>query len=376
MEKIEVIGKARSRDPFPISRQRGLYFFISTEQLEQLKAINDTYRNLQRGGVEPLKMIKIVGRGGICGYRPFMLTGRPGLYLCILAEHLRRLEEVNLAYAALLGAKKQEGVPEPTTEPTRPPEELPAEVGATVSVEEPAAIEPTLKIEELVSEAEAEALPKPEVKEVEEVKPSEDEGRYVYCIIPSPGERRGFGDLGIEGGEVYTIDHGELAAVVSNAPFKEYVLTDDNVMTHNRVIQRVMERYPVVPMAFGMAFKNEEVLREVIRKARNDIKKALEVAEGKVELGVKVILPKGAVIDEEAFAFEIKQLREIASQSKLGRRFSKRLLLNAFYLVANENVHAFSEAIERIQEKFTQLKIQYSGPWPPFNFATIKVGKE
>lgn len=80
---------------------------------------------------------------------------------------------------------------------------------------------------------------------------------------------------------------------MSDAPVKEYVLTEDNVRVHNQVLSRVMENHTVVPMAFGQVFKNGKILGAVLEKMRAHIKKAFEVVEGKVELGVKVILPKG-----------------------------------------------------------------------------------
>ncbi len=202
------------------------------------------------------------------------------------------------------------------------------------------------------------------------------ERKYVYCIIPFNGAQLSLGSIGIGGADVYTINHGSVAAVVSDSPAEEYALTEENISAHNEVISQVMKNHPVVPMAFGMVFKNEKTLGAVMGRAREEIKKALKTVEGKVELGVKVILPKGAELDQNVFASEIKQLQEIASQSKLGRRFSERLILNAFYLVPNDKVDAFSEAVEKLQEKFSQLKIQYSGPWPPYNFTTMKIGRE
>lgn len=328
LTEIAVIGKTkRGGEPFPIGGQRGLYFFIPVEEFDWLREVNAAYKTLYRGGVKPLERIKIVGRGGIEGYRPFLLPGHYGRYLCILAEHLRQLEDINRAYAELLEAKALE--------------------------------EERRKIEE--------------ARRVEVEKPPE--GKYVYCVIPAQKEKLSFGNIGIEGnGEVYTISYGPIAAVVSDVPMKEYVLIEDNVGVHNQVISRVMEDHTVVPMAFGQVFKNEEILGAVLGKIRGEIKKAMEVAEGKVELGVKVILPEGAELDEDAFASDIKGLREIATQCKLGRRFSHRLILNAFYLVAKDKVDAFSEAVGKLVEKFKQLKIQYTGPWAPFNFATIQVG--
>ena len=348
LEKIDVVGKrGRKDEPFSISGRRGLYFFIQTEQFERLREINEAYKAMPQAGVRPLDEIKIVGRGGVEGYLPFLLPGYPGTYLCVLAEHLKQLEEINRAYGAVLESEKAE--------------ELEAR-----------------RTEELEQRAEAEALKKAEeAKGIEAVKRPSEEGRYVYCIIPWEGgqSRLSFGDLGIDGsGEVYAIPCGGIAAVVSNAPFKDYALTGENVRTHNQVITLVMEEYPVLPMAFGMAFKNEGVLEGVLRKLRGDLKNAIKEVEGKVELGVKVILPEGAEFDEDAFASEIKVLRGLATESKLGKRFSKRLVLNAFYLVAKEKVEAFSGAVHALEEKFKQLRIQCTGPWPPFNFATIKVG--
>ena len=407
LEEIRVIGKRRREDePFPVSGQRGLFFFIPTAQFDRLKQVNEAYMAAPRAEVKPLEQIKIVGRGGVSGYRPFLLSGYPGLYLCILAEHLRQLEEINRAYAELLEAKWLEEERERKLEERKRTGKIVESVKAAVEdarkIGAPEFIrrvdEPLIEIEtafsageydkvlllasrvdELIREARAEALEKvEEAKGIEAVERPPEEGRYVYCIIPWGGGKSAvsFGDLGIEdSGEVYALPFGDIAAVVSNASFKEYVLTEDNVRTHNQVITLVMEEYPVLPMAFGMVFKNEGVLKGVLEKTRSDLKKALKEVEGKVELGIKVILPRGAEFDEDAFASEIKVLRELAAKSKLGKRFSKRLILNAFYLVAKEKVEAFLGAAKALEEKFKQLSIQCTGPWPPFNFATIKVGK-
>jgi len=413
LSEVMMIGKTMDGSrPFPVSGHRGMYFFIPVEQFDWLNEVNDVYKTLYRGeGVEPLERIKIVGRGGVEGYRPFLLKGHYGRYLCILAEHLEQLEQINRAYAELLEAKELEeeckrkleereqsgkivesvkaavedargaGTFECAAELMQRAEESLAETEAAFAAGEyDRILELASKVDELVRKARTEALRKAEeAKKIEAVQRPPEKGRYVYCIIPWEGShsRLSFGDLGIEGsGEVYAVPCGDIAAVVSNAPFKEYVLTEDNVRTHNQVTTLVMEEYPVVPMAFGMAFKNEEVLKGVLQKLRGDLRKALKEVEGKTELGIKVILPMGADIDEDAFASEIKVLRELATQCKLGKRFSERLILNAFYLVAKEKVEAFLGAAKALEEKFKQLRVQCTGPWPPFNFVTIKVGGE
>lgn len=216
-----------------------------------------------------------------------------------------------------------------------------------------------------------------EKTKTEEAKKAPLEGRYVYCIIPwdRGNYRLSFGDIGIEdSGEVYAMPCGDIAAVMSNSSLKEYVMTEDNVYAHNQVITLVMEEHPVLPMAFGMIFRNEEILKKVLERIRDDLKRALREVENKVEFGIKVILPKGVRFDENAFASEIKSFRELAAQCKLGKRFSTHLILNVFYLVEREKVEAFLSAAKALEEKFEPLKIQCTGPWPPFNFVTVKVG--
>ena len=411
LKEIQVIGKRRRGvEPFPVSAQRGLYFFISTEQFDRLKRVNEAYKAMPHAGVEPLEEIKIVGRGGVSGYKPFLLGGYPGLYLCILAKHLKQLEQINRVYAESIEVKKLEeerrkkleeegklaekivesvksavedarktGIHEFASEIMQSADEFLAEIKNRFAAGDyDEVLKLASKVDELIRGARAEALRKTEAKRIEAVGKLPKEGRYVYCIIPWEGSQStlSFGDMGIEGSsDVYAIPCGDIAAIVSNAPFKEYVLTEENVRTHNQVITLVMEKHPVVPIAFGMVFKNEEVLKGVLGRLRGDLKNVLKEVEGKVELGVKVILPKGAEFDEDAFASEIKVLRGLASKSKLGKRFSQRLILNAFYLVAKEQMEAFLGAAKALEEKFKQLRIQCTGPWPPFNFATVRVGK-
>ena len=104
--KIKIVGKRGTEQPFPISGQKGLYFYIPENQAKRLEKINEAYKSVPRRKVEPLESVKIVGRGGIAGYRSFLLRGYEGRYVCILADHLRRLMEINEACKEL--ARKKE----------------------------------------------------------------------------------------------------------------------------------------------------------------------------------------------------------------------------------------------------------------------------
>lgn len=107
--RVKIVGKRGTEQPFPISGQKGLYLYILENQAKRLEEINEAYKSVRRRRVAPLESVKIVGRGGIAGYRSFLLGGYEGIYVCILADHLRRLMEINEACKELARKKRSKG---------------------------------------------------------------------------------------------------------------------------------------------------------------------------------------------------------------------------------------------------------------------------
>lgn len=208
-----------------------------------------------------------------------------------------------------------------------------------------------------------------------------EEGKYVYCIIPNNGKLVTFGNNGIaNSNEVYTIPYKDISAVVSDSPIIEYQSTEENMKSHSEVINAVMKEHSVIPMAFGMVFKDKEVLLSVLEKSYDVIKKTLALLDNKVELGIKIILNKELMelLDDDKrnqFAsYVYESLKGKAVESVNGNLFSDRLLLNASFLVEKNKIEEFSKEIDKMGKMLTP-KIQYTGPWPPYNFVKINIGK-
>jgi hypothetical protein len=66
----------------------------------------------------------------------------------------------------------------------------------------------------------------------------------------------------------------------------------------------------------------------------------------------------------------------VAKQSVVGNLFTNRLVLNTSFLVKKGDIDAFSDKVASLQEKYSMLKLLYSGPWPPHNFVYIKIGAQ
>lgn len=210
------------------------------------------------------------------------------------------------------------------------------------------------------------------------MKTAPENSRYVYCIIESQEETISFGNIGFQGHEVYTLDCKDFCPVVSNEKFKKYEIdNEEEINIHQKVVNEVMKQYSVIPVAYGMVFKNKKLVDVSMRAGKKAIKKAITIVDNKVELGIKIILPRDTEIDnqkiEQCKTESIERLGKTASHSKSLDLFSSRLLMNTSYLVDKEKVQVFSDEVEKLKLKFIDYKFQYSGPWPPYNFVDIHI---
>ncbi|SDY65410.1 gas vesicle protein GvpF [Halopenitus persicus] len=205
------------------------------------------------------------------------------------------------------------------------------------------------------------------------------ENLYTYGIIKQQDL-----ELDVEGvagaDRIYTVDYKTLSAVVSEIDTTDPERTDEDVEAHNTVLQEVLEYdggHTVVPMSFGMAFKNARTLKGVLRGARRALRSTLNDIEGTVELGVKILAPADdAVPQDDVQATVTNQLADLSINETENDLFTDRLIVNKSYLVDRDKRDAFDSAIDDVEAEHDDLTIQYTGPWPPYNFVDIHIGAE
>jgi len=232
----------------------------------------------------------------------------------------------------------------------------------------------SFEIEELVEKARLEASRKAE----ERRKRRKGEAKYLYCVIPFSKEKS-FGNIGMNDGDVYTIPYRDVAAVVSDSLMKDYEMTENDTRRHEAVLRQVMGEHAVVPAEFGTTIKNEGILKRLLTKAYNPTMDCLNLVDNMVELGVKALLNKDIVFVDpekrkECVSDILGSLTTRAKQAVAGDLFSDRLILNASFLVNEEDIGAFSDGVTKLGEKYPMLKLLYSGPWAPYNFVYIRIG--
>ncbi len=252
-------------------------------------------------------------------------------------------------------------------------------------------------------------------------------GKYMYAIIHSD-KSCNFGAVGIgnQGHPVHTIDYKDLACVVSDSPVTTYPITRENMMAHQKVLERVMKEYTVLPVRFGtiadcegMATDVEQKIKERLLKPRYDeFNSLLSYMHSKVELGLKVLWAnmdavyaeianedrtirqlRAALLSQDPAkthyerikvgelvkaALEQKKeserntilsrLKPLAVDVRINKLFGDRMILNAAFLVDSANQDHFDGAVNRLEESNqAKVMLKYVGPVPPYNFVTIEV---
>lgn len=208
-------------------------------------------------------------------------------------------------------------------------------------------------------------------------------GEYLYCIIARKDVPKEFNIKGINHNDVRAIFYRDLAAIISEAPLREYEPNEENTAKHKEVALEILKDRTVLPVAFGMVFKKIGILTSTMGRVYFVLKKSLKLIDNKIELGVKVVFPKNfEELNNEKTREElrgeykkefIEKLCKVAVESKEGKLFSKRLALNMSFLVDRNNIDKFSEILGKLDDKYKDLKVQYTGPWPPYNFVDIRI---
>ena len=215
---------------------------------------------------------------------------------------------------------------------------------------------------------------------------------YAYGICEPaaaspPPPRRGLG-----GAKLRALKSDGLAAVYSRHRSLRLRASPELVLAHERVVEAIMARGPVLPLRFGTHLEAEEGLAAVLAERDDELLRALRRVRGHVELGLRVIPRPGSRLDPDtgersgrayllARAAEHRRadqaarelhapLAELAAASLLRERPAPPATLVAAYLVEAGLVDEFRARAGELAARQDDLHVVVTGPWPPYNFAT------
>lgn len=246
-------------------------------------------------------------------------------------------------------------------------------------------------------------------------------GIYVYGIIKTSDPKK-FGEIGIgdKASKVLAIGFKDLAAVVSNSPLIVYdsiakEKTVKDLVTHQFVIEKVMERSTIIPVKFGTMVETEDEVIKFMEKGYFVLRNALSKMKGKIELDLvaswklpKILAmiyaedrlvqkkqqeialkgDKATVEDKVALGKLIEQALNIrkAKNSHLILQTLRKeaveicshdltgdeMVFNSAFLIKASAKKNFYKALDQLDQKFEDtLNFRLVGPLPSYSFSTI-----
>jgi len=251
-----------------------------------------------------------------------------------------------------------------------------------------------------------------------EIKVTDKEGKYIYCIIDSDVPVS-FGNKGIgeRGDEIYSVCYNNIAAVISSSPIKKYRVSRENMMPHEKAIEEAMKNHTALPVKFGTITESDKAMEDILIKEYDRFNNTIKQMKDKKELGIKAMFIENAIYShilekytdiahykeiiaskppvkthyqrarigemvEKALEHE-KQLYEkrilnalspLSEDTKLNKMYGEKMILNAAFLVTDKKEEIFDKAVNKLDEDYGHLvKFKFVGLVPPFNFVNLVI---
>lgn len=243
------------------------------------------------------------------------------------------------------------------------------------------------------------------------------ERKYIYGIIEEAKPRR-FSFLGVGDAEVYTINHRELAAVVSDTALEEIDPTRKDVRAHTVVQDELLKNYTLLPMGFGMIAGSQDDVLKLLEKNYQGLTRELVRLAGKVEVELKVFWDQEAMIKElqggseeltrlkakikdapspieaqrllveagkvvERIVLDWKAryadrvygvLKGLSIDAKQNSPMGVKNVLNASFLVERARESEFQKEVYKLDSQYQgKVNFKYVGPLAPYNFVNVKL---
>lgn len=213
---------------------------------------------------------------------------------------------------------------------------------------------------------------------------------------------------------------------------KDLKWTEEKIRNHQAVIEEAMKASTVIPFKFLTLYSTKKRVKKILEEKYHEFRELLDKLRGKEEWGLKVyVIDKeklaGAIKkgDKEIVKMEkeivekpegVRYFLEKKIEGKIREKFDEKLnsyikeifdilgrfsaekpvvnkllpveltggskdlsrkemIFNVSYLVLKEKVEEFQKTIKRIHHHVyfpKGLWLEYSGPWPPYNFVQTK----
>ncbi|HEX3956078.1 MAG TPA: GvpL/GvpF family gas vesicle protein [Trebonia sp.] len=241
---------------------------------------------------------------------------------------------------------------------------------------------------------------------------------------------------GVAGGSVRLIDADGLTAVVSNVTLEEFgeealrhnledlAWLEAVARAHHGVVDAAAQRFTLVPMRLATVYSGEETMVASLTEHAAQFRSAIERVRSRTEWGVKAYVvpakqdtaaarpgparPAGQTEGVDSGLAYLRRRRDALSASRDSARGaadsaqavhaeleeqavdtrlhppqsaqlsgrSEPMVLNAAYLLDDDRADGFASAVEALGDQHPRLRLELTGPWPPYSFTAQDLEQE
>ncbi|MGH4029015.1 GvpL/GvpF family gas vesicle protein [Actinomycetota bacterium Odt1-20B] len=233
---------------------------------------------------------------------------------------------------------------------------------------------------------------------------------YIYGIAARshPALPKDMGGIGDPPRPVRILEHGELAAIVSDAP-EDLRPKRRDLLAHQSVLSEAGAAGSVLPLRFGSLAPDDESVVTVLDERADHYEERLHALAGRVEYNVKASHDEQAVLHqvlaenpelrdmvvanqragggsyqekvelgeqvtnavrarEESDGVEVRLALERAADAVSAGPESTGWLANLSFLVRRDTAEGFLAAVEELRTNQPHLDLRVHGPLPPYSF--------
>ncbi|SCL14314.1 Gas vesicle synthesis protein GvpL/GvpF [Micromonospora rhizosphaerae] len=251
--------------------------------------------------------------------------------------------------------------------------------------------------------------------------PGTGTGVWLHGVVADADPAVLAGITGMDGRPVRAVRAVGLVAVVSAAPLTEYgeealrrnledlAWLERAARTHHAVVDALSRAGAVVPARLATVYRDDDRVARVLTERRDELAGTLAGLTGREEWGVKGYVVPGAVPRSAEPAGEggtgaayLRRRRAQLTAREEGQRIAAEaaatvhtalagyavaarrhapqdrrlsgaataMVLNGAYLIDRAALDGFSELVGALADRHPELRLELTGPWPPYSFVT------
>ena len=199
----------------------------------------------------------------------------------------------------------------------------------------------------------------------------------LYGVMMLDGHTAAKIPLGLQ-----TLPLRDLAAITEEGDFRPSDVDTAEIERHLAIVSGLFRADPVLPAPVGTVFRSPETLQRWLELHYVALSDALAWIEDRLAARVHITRAMGRESDKEAgsdlaaIAAEVTRSlrRHAVSTVPLRNEEVTGIVLSAAYLVERELWEEFADAVQSEQDQHAVVKIDLTGPWPPYDFVKIQFG--